>query len=533
MHTGSLKSYSDRWVTNKERAKNGVMPEQTIRITWKIYSVLRSAPPLDKQSLVFNISPNTSLYSQFGIPLEICYIPRILQPTVTYHQVIRDWLKKNQVIVKEKNFPYYIEIPDLGSVSLNLRIRVFPPNIASMTLSLTNISAAFDATRLIELQGLIRRWPLHDIVRRTLAMIETLSHRGPELSRDYKATPAIHVADFYDRTQFKRMVKERKNEIVSVLIRQPHYEEIDDTIPTDILEKNRQLNVKDTGVLLLLNKQGVLFLTPTETSSTYRAQQRTHLNKIEDLIEFALVFGTFLSNYRQLRTQEEDWADFLLSKIQPWISDPSAVFCNSVSYFKAWELISREFGLQARKDLWTKNPGIRLAIEEKSRFFDQVDSQWWKEDDFVSVLATRMQESKGVTLNFLGNADLKLLISSDRQEAEKSLRSKNYKATILLCGSLAEALLTAVLDRGVSGWPSRKELYEEYNLNKLIELSVKKKIITDRSLRQLLDSIRNYRNMIHPGVQMRQSLVPDEHKATIAVETLNLLIKELANFRVT
>ena len=67
----------------------------------------------------------------------------------------------------------------------------------------------------------------------------------------------------------------------------------------------------------------------------------------------------------------------------------------------------------------------------------------------------------------------------------------------------------------------------KYNLNQAINAVKNNSLITNDELLALLQPLRKYRNLIHPGVQKRKSIVPDSSIAKIALETVNLLVKEL------
>ncbi len=172
-------------------------------------------------------------------------------------------------------------------------------------------------------------------------------------------------------------------------------------------------------------------------------------------------------------------------------------------------------------------PSILRAIEDKSNYFDHFSIKWWNECDFPYLLSRKIEESKELNLAFLDNKDLKRLIIEDYGEARRSLQSKNYKATILLCGSLVEAILTAAIAKAKIPGITSEKLYNDYNLYKLINLAKNQGIITDSNLFSFIDPLRNYRNTIHPGVQVRKSVSLDLSKARIAIETIKLLIKEL------
>jgi hypothetical protein len=173
------------------------------------------------------------------------------------------------------------------------------------------------------------------------------------------------------------------------------------------------------------------------------------------------------------------------------------------------------------------NQPIQAVLAEKGAYFDKFASDWWDESDFAYLIARRMEESKELHLGFLANEELKRLVLEDFAEARCSFHSRNYKATILLCGSIAEAILTAVIDKARLPGISTQKLYRDFGLSRLIDVAQEHGLIRDKSLLLLLQPLRHYRNIIHPGVQVRKSLSPDSSKARIALEIVNLLVKDL------
>ncbi len=299
---------------------------------------------------------------------------------------------------------------------------------------------------------------------------------------------------------------------------------MDDRITNSVIEKNHDHNLKSSQELLLIDKQGVLYLTPNRTAK--KKPTRPRFSRTYDLFGIALVFKDFITNYHSFRLYNEDFADFLLNKIRPWIDEPDIVFGASVSNKYRWELLLEEFGLKARlRFILTQT--IINALHEKSQYFDKFAVEWWSQSDFPFLISGEIRESKEIHLGFLENEDLKQLIIEDYAEARRSLQSKNYKATILLCGSIAEAILTAIIDKADLSGITTSKLYSNYDLFKLVDLAKTEGLIRDKTLFPLLEPLRSYRNIIHPGVQVRKSLSPDSSKARIALETVNLLVKDL------
>ena len=480
-----------------------------------------------KDNIIFNVSPNPGLYNQFGLPLNLSYVPQILAPTVIFHQTIKKNLIKQGIEIDEKKFPYNIYIPNFNAkVLLNVKIRLFQPNILSLTVAVSNLPSTLDALKLIKYQKINQFNPIQDIIQWTIRMATTLNHRDFDSLKPlgYKHVPVMQLDGICLPEEFQNHIKNNISKYAGILIRNSNYKSMGNKIQDVILEKNSEHNLKNNFELYLIDKQGILYLTPIETQIDDKIKSKLFY-KSNDLYEIALVFGEYLSNYLSFRVHNEDLADFFLYKIRSWIEEPELIFRHSVDQKNIWNLLTIELGLKATIQAISK-PSILNVLENKSRYFDQYSIDWWNENNFAYLLTKHIREAKGFQLDFLENKELKHLIIEDYSEAIRSLQSGNYKATILICGSIAEAILTAVIEKENILGISKNRLYKLV-LNDLINTAREFDLIEDKNIFSLIEPLRNYRNMIHPGVQLRKSVSADLPKAKIALESINLLINDL------
>ena len=489
--------------------------------TWKITKVLDTPPPIHQKNIVFNLSANTGLYSQFSLPLNLGYVPHFFEPTVVFHQVIKNKLAKQDVKINDKKFPYNIDVPNLDAqVLLNIKIRLYPPNILSLTVTVSGFPSSLDAVELINYQRLEKLGPIYNIIQWTIGMVETLDHKNFNPLQPLRSKSIVYLDIVCHPENFKDYFINNISHFIGILIRNDYYETMNEKIQNVIIQKNENHNLKYPFDKLLIDKQGILYVKPMDTMAP--RSQKSQFSKIQDLYEIAIIYSEFLNNYLSFRIQNEDLADFFLYKIRPWIKDPEVVFKDSLEHKNMWKLLLNEFELKAQMQS-ILNPALESSIEERSMYFNIFSVDWWNERDLASLLTNKIEESKYLQLQFLGDEDLKRIIIEDYIEARRSLHSNNYKATILLCGSIAEAILATIID---------KKLPNNYNINtlkfyKMIEITRDEGLVTDKNIINLIDTIRNYRNLIHPGVQIRKSISPDLQKATIALEVINLLIIDL------
>ena len=135
-------------------------------------------------------------------------------------------------------------------------------------------------------------------------------------------------------------------------------------------------------------------------------------------------------------------------------------------------------------------------------------------------------------LNKIGSAELQSLLDRDLREAAFGLLTRSYKSTLILCGSLIEAVL---LDRlstaGVAKWKcsdrGRVRRIERLALGDLLDAARHEKLINNE-LFYLTHALREFRNLIHPGVEHRRTAgAISERNARIAWDITRKFLYEI------
>ena len=140
--------------------------------------------------------------------------------------------------------------------------------------------------------------------------------------------------------------------------------------------------------------------------------------------------------------------------------------------------------------------------------------------------------------SFIGDDALQAMIERDKEELDNSLKSGLWKATLLLAGSIIEAILVDYFlnfppnedvlsvfeEAAFKRYKGRK--VEELDLVALIKLAVKDNLIAEENS-QLSTVIKNYRNLIHPGRELRKKEKVNEHTATVAKSLVEIVISEI------
>lgn len=127
--------------------------------------------------------------------------------------------------------------------------------------------------------------------------------------------------------------------------------------------------------------------------------------------------------------------------------------------------------------------------------------------------------------DFISDQRFRNILERDQQEIDICLRNGAYKAVITLVGSLLETvLLDYLLSNLPKGLNEKKVL--ELDLSKMIDLVYDANLI-DSKTKDLTSVVRTYRNLIHPGREIRKNETVDEEIATVAASLLKIVIREI------
>lgn len=130
-----------------------------------------------------------------------------------------------------------------------------------------------------------------------------------------------------------------------------------------------------------------------------------------------------------------------------------------------------------------------------------------------------------MNFDFISDEKFKLILVRDFDELTKCIEAKASKSVLILSGSIIESILTEYFTNfPPSGFNPKKALNME--LASLIELAFENKLIS-QSTKELSTVIKNYRNLIHPGREIRKNEKFDYDSAIVAKSLLNIVLKEI------
>jgi hypothetical protein len=133
---------------------------------------------------------------------------------------------------------------------------------------------------------------------------------------------------------------------------------------------------------------------------------------------------------------------------------------------------------------------------------------------------------------YVADPALRALVARDYAEAQRAFVAKCWKSVIILSGSLIEALLLDLLQKNAAGALQSKVAPAQADLNRwvlsqLIDVAVDLNLVSV-AIAKLSHPVREYRNLIHPGVELRTNIAFDSEEARIALEVLHIVDRDLS-----
>jgi len=133
---------------------------------------------------------------------------------------------------------------------------------------------------------------------------------------------------------------------------------------------------------------------------------------------------------------------------------------------------------------------------------------------------------------FINDLDLRAIIERDYSEVQRAYIAQCWKSVIILSGGAIEAILTDLMKSNELTAKASKSAPKEpditrWDLAQLIGVAVELKLVST-AVEKLSHSLREYRNLVHPGNELRNKLRFDAEEARIAIEVLNIVQRDLS-----
>jgi hypothetical protein len=504
----------------------GIGTVMSTTIVWKVFTQVgrRIANAADADSIAFKATPNTGVYTQFSLPLSYAYVPLSLVPTATYHQVLGNRMRSRGFPWPSKKPAYRVLLPGIEESRLSVKVRLYPPDILAMTFRLfinSDVRLGEDFSKLREWRFPLDIPVIREIASFTAGIIDSGDYRRPTLGLRLTPYTGYYLEPVADGRNMRALISADNKLLTGLLLGVQRWQGISDDLVSSVMAENAELNKKESDELLLLNKQGQVFLALPDDEFTVPRLERFDLTL--DIVEIGRVFQLFLDNFSHIRLNQEDFADYIFAQMDGWIRRSAAIFAASYTSQMAWDMIVRAFRLVEKLSLTVEsNPGLMHDIEEKRVFFAQATDHWWERPEFAATFdSAKFRATR--TLTRITDTDLRFRIITYLREAEMSLAGRNYNAAVVMSGSAVEAMLLAVLEQDTS---LNSKTLRNQGLKDYIELARAHHLVRDTALLNILDnSLREWRNFVHPGKALRTGVNLTEGNAKIVVTAAN----ELAN----
>jgi len=126
---------------------------------------------------------------------------------------------------------------------------------------------------------------------------------------------------------------------------------------------------------------------------------------------------------------------------------------------------------------------------------------------------------------FIGDKRFQILLSRDYLELQNCLEHKASKSVLVLAGSIIEAALSNFFIQFPVSGKLESDILSS-NLNSLLDLAEQEKLISSRE-KSLAVVVKDYRNLIHPGREIRRQESIDIESAQIATSVVDLILKSV------
>lgn len=199
-------------------------------------------------------------------------------------------------------------------------------------------------------------------------------------------------------------------------------------------------------------------------------------------------------------------------------------------------------------------PRFLVLVDKMNRFKrDMTMDDDWMDRQMLRDLVELFDEhygaarSTGRKFTYVKNADLRKIIERDYSELETRLfPTQAWKSVVIMAGSVLEAVLydlltnepaavTAAMSataapkkRGGSVRDITLDTYEdEWKLNDMIKVAAELKIIRPDDERTTHAVLREYRNLVHPRVELKGASPVGEAEATASKGMLDIILNYL------
>ncbi|MBP2635505.1 MAG: hypothetical protein H6Q72_1412 [Firmicutes bacterium] len=134
-------------------------------------------------------------------------------------------------------------------------------------------------------------------------------------------------------------------------------------------------------------------------------------------------------------------------------------------------------------------------------------------------------------LDFMNSPTLHKIVKRDLNELKAALNANSIKSVLVLSGSILEGILLDILltKRSEAEPHHPKSLpLEKWQLSEIIDIAGKLSILPTEAIAKFSHGVREFRNLIHPGRELKDNLVIAAEEARIVIEVVNIVLRTLS-----
>jgi len=337
----------------------------------------------------FSPMAQPSFSDGLGIPENYAVTPYLLTPRDSFHMLATRDLPDAAFTNEQHHLPYHLKVHDRDTEIISIVSRLYPMGIQTVRITARlelDPGTAYDKA-LSELQPFRKPHsvrPADHIVRMALALASG-DREADITSLKYETYFGMEISLPEQDDQMPTLIDEYRAGIIALLISDKHQPRaLTESIIDRITQQNQRLNEKSSFEYLMENPLGLVYLVPKDG---YDSPHPKRFRRSVDIAEMALYAKCFLDFSGNERQRNENLVDFLLAKIETWISAPPVVFSTSMTNRLEWEVLSDAFSFASSLEEWKKYQGIGPADRSKARLFRNVPADWYRIPDLGKFLA--------------------------------------------------------------------------------------------------------------------------------------------------
>ena len=175
-------------------------------------------------------------------------------------------------------------------------------------------------------------------------------------------------------------------------------------------------------------------------------------------------------------------------------------------------------------------------LEQRKSLQARLEKTGQRKSSLPKFVPHELAETDNLTFDFVTDDILRDIVIRDYKELQSAKSSSAIKTRLILSGGLIEAILLDILQRNESRAHNAKKAerkkdgkeksLDEWSLGNLIDVAVELELISS-STQSFGHSVREYRNLVHPGKEKRSNYKIQEEEADIAEKVLDIVIRDL------